>query len=156
MKGKESVLTMLNRLLSEELTAINQYIVHSEMCDNWGYPRLHTVHEKRAIDEMRHAERLIGRILFLEGVPVVSQYGAIHIGETVEKQLRNDCQAELEAIQEYNEAIRLASEQGDHGTREILEDILEDEERHLDWLEAQQDQIAQMGLGPWLAEQVRD
>ncbi|MBP7125096.1 bacterioferritin [Myxococcota bacterium] len=156
MKGNEQVLAMLNRLLSEELTAINQYMVHSEMCDNWGYPRLHKVHEKRAIDEMRHAERLIARILFLEGVPVVTRYGAIHIGESAEKQLRNDCQAEVEAIQEYNEAIRLAGDQGDHGTREILEDILKDEEAHLDWLEAQLDQISQMGLAPWLAEQVRD
>lgn len=156
MKGNERVIEVLNDLLSDELTAINEYIVHSEMCDNWGYPRLHGAHEKRAIDEMRHAERLIGRILFLEGTPVVNRYGPIHIGDTAEKQIRNDLEAEVQAIAAYNQAIRLASEVGDHGTREILEDILEDEERHLDWLEAQRDQIAQMGLALWLSEQTRE
>lgn len=156
MKGDKKVIAVLNDLLSDELTAINEYMVHSEMCDNWGYARLHKAIERRAIDEMKHAEKLIGRILFLEGTPIVSKYGPIHIGDTVAKQVDNDLSAEVGAIKAYNDAVKLTGEKGDNGTREMLEDILKDEERHLDWLEAQRDQIAQMGLGPWLAEQVRE
>ncbi|MCS7247568.1 MAG: bacterioferritin [Anaerolineales bacterium] len=153
MKGNEKIIETLNALLAEELAAINQYMVHSEMCANWRYERLHEVNEKRAIDEMRHAEKLIARILFLEGMPIVSQLGKIHIGATVEDQLRNDKEAETEAVKMYNDAIRQAIELEDGGTRELLEDILEDEENHLDWLEAQLEQIAQMGIQVYLGEQ---
>jgi bacterioferritin len=154
MKGNPKIIEMLNTQLSDELTAINQYMVHSEMFDNWGYGRLHKMTEKRAIDEMKHAEKLIGRILFLEGVPIVSKLLAIHIGAEVPEQIKNDWTAEEGAIKTYNAAIKLASELGDNGTRELLEDILKDEESHIDWLEAQQDQIKQMELKNYLVEQL--
>lgn len=153
MKGNEKILQRLNELLADELTAINQYIVHSEMCANWGYEKLHEANEKRAIDEMRHAEKLIGRIIFLEGKPIVSQLNKIHIGEDVEKQLKSDWEAESGAIKMYNDSIRLAVELGDNGSRDLLEEILEDEENHIDWIEAQLDQIDQMGLQVYLGEQ---
>ena len=154
MKGDKSLIEMLNRLLMDELTAINQYMVHSEMCDNWGYERLHKAAEKRAIDEMHHAEKLIGRILFLEGRPIVSNLAKITIGAEVETQHNNDWAAEAGAVKVYNEGIRLAVELADNGTRELLEAILKDEEAHVDWLEAQLDQIKQMGIQNYLVEQV--
>jgi len=156
MKGNKRMLTKLNDLLSDELTAISQYMVHSEMCDNWGYQRLHEQVEKRAIDEMKHAEKLIARILFLEGIPIVSKLKAMHIGADVDKQLKNDWNAEAEAIKSYNDGIRLAVEGEDNGTRELLESILKDEENHIDWLEAQADQVGQMGIENYLAEQIRE
>ena len=156
MKGDPKVISVLNSLLAEELTAINQYIVHGEMNDNWGYKRLHEAVEKRAIDEMKHGESLIARILFLEGTPIVSEENKIFIGETVEQQFKNDLQAELDAIRSYNEGIRLAREAGDNGTEQLLKQILKDEEAHLDWLEAQQDQIAQIGIQNYLAAQVKE
>jgi bacterioferritin len=124
------------------------------MCDDWGYGKLHEAIETRAITEMRHAESLIGRILFLEGTPIVSNLNAIHIGADVEKQHRNDLQAEHDAVQQYNEGIRLAVEVGDNGTRELLESILKDEEDHTDWLESQLDQIEQLGIQNYLVEQI--
>jgi bacterioferritin len=154
VKGNDKVIERLNVLLVEELTAINQYMVHSEMCANWGYERLHQANEKRAIEEMKHAEKLIGRIIFLEGQPVVSQLNVLHIGNDVSTQLNNDRSAEEGAVRMYNDSIRLASESGDNGTREMLEDILEDEEDHIDWLEAQLDQIKQMGLENYLLGQL--
>jgi bacterioferritin len=154
MKGKPKLIERLNELLADELTAINQYMVHSEMCDNWGYEKLHKAIEKRAIEEMRHAEKLIGRVLFLEGLPVVNKLNVVKIGPDIEKQLRNDQAAETGAIAFYNESIRLAAELGDNGTRELLESILKEEEAHIDWLEAQLDQIGQMGLANYLVEQV--
>ena len=154
MKGNEKIIQALNARLSEELTAINQYFVHAEMCDDWGYEELHEAVEARAIEEMKHAEKLIARILFLEGRPIVSNLGDIHIGADVETQHKNDRQAEFEAIQAYNDSIRLAVEVGDNGTRELLESILRDEETHIDWLEAQLDQIAQMGIQNYLVEQL--
>lgn len=153
MKGDPRIIERLNARLAEELTAINQYMVHSEMCANWGYERLHQAIEKRAIDEMRHAEKLIGRILFLEGTPVVSNLKQIHVGDVVKKQHENDLVAERDAIRAYNEDIALAAEVGDHGTRELLTSILQDEENHLDWLEMQLDQIQQMGPENYLARQ---
>lgn len=153
MKGNDKLIAALNGLLADELTAINQYIVHSEMCANWGYSKLHEVIEKRAIDEMKHAEKHIARILFLEGTPTVSALNPITIGSIVEKQLNNDHVAEQGAIVAYNKAIALAVEVADNGTREMLESILTDEEAHIDWLEAQLDQIKQMGLAAYLAEQ---
>ena len=154
MKGNDKIIEKLNALLSDELAAINQYMVHSEMCVNWGYERLHKAAEKRAIDEMKHAEKLIGRILFLEGRPIVSNLAKITIGAEVEAQHKHDWAAEDGAIKAYNEGIRLAVEIGDNGTRELFESTLKDEEAHIDWLEAQLEQIQQMGLQNYLGEQV--
>jgi bacterioferritin len=154
MKGNQLVIESLNGLLADELTAINQYMVHSEMCANWGYGKLHEKAEKRAIEEMRHAEKLIGRLLFLEGTPVVSELNKIHIGAEVEAQHKSDWMAETDAVRAYNEAIQRAVEEKDNGTRELLEKILKDEEEHLDWLEAQLDQIKQMGIQNYLVEQI--
>ena len=155
MKGSEKIISMLNEFLADELTAINQYIVHSEMCANWDYGKLHEKTEKRAIDEMKHAEKLIARILFLEGVPTVSNLRKMNIGATVEAQLKNDKAGEADAIRAYNEGIRLCLELGDNGSRELIDANLHDEEDHLDWLEAQLDQIAQIGIQNYLAEQIR-
>ena len=154
MKGDPKVLDRLNDLLSDELTATNQYMVHSEMCDNWKYERLHKAVESRAITEMKHAEKLIARILFLEGKPIVSNLKKISIGDNVESQLRNDLDAENTAVKAYNDAIRICVDVGDNGTREMLDDILEQEEEHVDWIEAQLDQIEQMGVQNYLVEQI--
>jgi bacterioferritin len=151
MKGNEKIIERLNALLADELTAVSQYMVHSEMCANWGYERLHKAVEKRAIDEMKHAEKLV---IFLEGKPIVTNLNKINIGPEVEAQIKNDWAAEDGAVKAYNEGIRLAVEVGDNGTRELLESILKDEEAHIDWLEAQLDQIKQMGIQNYLVEQV--
>ncbi|GER80403.1 MAG: bacterioferritin [Anaerolineaceae bacterium] len=153
MKGNEKIIALLNEFLADELTAISQYIVHSEMCANWGYEKLHDKSEKRAIDEMKHAEKLIARILFLEGIPIVSNLKKMNIGSTVEEQLRNDLAAEIAAARDYNEGIRLCLELGDNGSRELIDANLKDEEEHLDWLETQLDQIGQMGLQNYLLGQ---
>lgn len=150
MKGHQQMIDKLNEILASELSAINQYMVHSEMCEDWGFGSLHEDVEGRAIMEMKHAEQLIGRILFLEGDPIVSDLDEILIGQKVESQIENDLQAELRAVRIYNEGIRLAVELDDNGTRELLESILTDEEEHVDWLEAQQDLIEQMGLSEYL------
>jgi bacterioferritin len=154
MQGDPKIIDLLNTLLADELTAINQYMVHSEMCADWTYEELHEAIEARAIQEMKHAEKLIGRILFLEGTPIVSVLNKIHIGPDVESQHKNDAIAELEAIKDYNKGIRLAVEVGDNGTRELLESILKDEEEHLDWIEAQIELIRQMSIQNYLVEQL--
>jgi len=154
MKGNDKLISTLNALLADELTAINQYMVHSEMCDNWGYEKLHKYFEKRAVEEMKHAEKLIARVLFLEGRPVVSELNRISIGAEVPKMLENDHAAEAGAIKAYNEGIKLAGEVNDFATREILEGILEDEDRHIDDIEELQDQIGQMTLPIFLSTQV--
>lgn len=154
MKGNEKIIECLNDLLADELTAINQYMVHSEMCEDWGYGRLHEAVEGRAITEMRHAEKLIGRIIFLEAKPVVSKLKDLHIGADVEAQLRNDLSSEYGAVAAYNAGVQLAVEVGDNGTRALLESILSDEEDHVDWLESQLDQIEQMGIQNYLVEQI--
>lgn len=154
MKGNEKVIEHLNLRLAEELTAINQYIVHSEMCANWGYERLHKMIEKRAISEMKHAEKLIARILFLDGRPIVSELNKIHIGAEVPKMHSNDLSAEEAAVKGYNESIRLTLDVGDNGTRELLEEILKDEEEHIDEIEAQLDQLKQIGPQNYLVEQI--
>jgi bacterioferritin len=154
MKGKEKILAKLNDLLSDELTAINQYMVHSEMCDNWMYSELHKKIEERAITEMKHAERLIARILFLDGIPVVINLKKINIGADIQKQLENDLAAEYGAVESYNDGIRLAYELADNGSRDLMDSILTDEEDHVDWIEAQLDQIKIMGLQSYLVEQV--
>ncbi len=154
MKGNDRVIAKLNDLLADELAAINQYMVQSEMCDNWGYEKLHKTIEKEAIDEMKHAEKLIARILYLEGTPIVSKLNPIHIGADVPAFFQNNWNAESGAIKAYNDGVRLAVEVGDNGTRDLLESNLKDEEGHIDWIEAQRDQIQQMGIGPYLAEQI--
>ena len=154
MKGNDKIIEKLNFLLADELTAISQYMVQAEMCANWGYKELAEAIEKRAIDEMKHAEKHIGRILFLEGMPVVSELNKMHIGTDVEAHHKNDWESENGAIQAYNDGIKLAVEVGDNGTREMLEGILTDEEGHIDWIEAQLDQIKQMGLQVYLSEQI--
>ena len=156
MKGNEKLLASLNGLLADELTAINQYMVHSEMCDDWGYEKLHKHFEKRAIDEMKHAEKLIGRILFLEGLPTVSKLNKITIGSDVPKQLENDRMAEVGAIKAYNEAIILAGEVKDYATRDFLQQILNDEDDHMDGIEALQSQIEQMTPQVFLTTQVKE
>ena len=155
MKGDARVIEVLADLLSAELTAINQYFVHAEMCENWGYDYLHEVTRSRAIAEMKHAEEIIDRILYFEGAPNVSRYYAIHIGDTVSKMLANDLAAEKDAVERYNRGVAVAREAGDNGTRELLEDILEDEEEHANTLEAHLTQIQQMGLENYLANLVR-
>jgi bacterioferritin len=154
MKGDPKLIETLNVLLADELTAINQYIVHAEMCEDWGYGKLHEGFEKRAIDEMKHAEKLIGRILFLGGSPIVSNLNGIHIGAEVPQQIENDRVAELGAIKSYNDAIILAGELRDYATRDILMQILNDEDSHMDELEELQDQIEQMTLPMFLTTQV--
>jgi bacterioferritin len=156
MKGNEKLLQKLDELLADELTAIVQYVVHAEMCANWGYERLHEKVEKRSIQEMQHAEKLIARIIFLEGSPTVSRLNAVHVGEDVPKQLQRDLAAEMQAVGAYNEAIHLADEVGDAATRTLLEGILKEEDEHVDWLEEQLDQIAQMGLAMYLSGQTRE
>ena len=156
MKGNDRIIETLNMLLADELTAINQYMVHSEMCSNWGYEALHDVIEKRAITEMKHAEMHIARIIFLDGRPIVSNLNPIHIGADVLSQLKNDLAAEQGAVKAYNDAAKLAVEVGDNGTRAMLEGILKDEEDHLDWLETQLDQVEQIGIQIFLSQQIED
>ena len=154
MKGNDKLVTVLNQLLADELTAISQYMVHSEMCDNWGYDKLHKTIEARAIAEMKHAERLIGRILFLEGLPVVSDLRQLMIGADIPKMFASDHKFEEGAIKSYNEGIILAGNLKDYATREILESILKDEDGHVNGIEEIQDQISQMGLQIFLTTQV--
>ena len=155
MKGDERVVKKLDELLSDELTAIMQYVVHSEMCANWGYQRLHQAVENRARQEMHHAETLIARIIFLEGTPTVSRLNQVHVGADVAKQLQSDLEAEVQTNRMYNEAIHLADEANDAATRELLESIVKDEDAHVDWLEEQLDQVAQLGLPLYLSTQTR-
>ena len=153
MKGSPKVIEALNSLLADELTAINQYMVHAEMCDNWGYGKLHETIQKRAVDEMKHAEKLIGRIIFLEGIPIVSNLRPLHVGADVPKMFANDHVAESDAIKSYNSFILICGDEKDYATREILEGILNDEDRHIDHIEAIQDQISQMGIQVFLSTQ---
>jgi len=153
MKGNEKLLTVLNELLADELTAISQYMVHSEMCDNWGYDKLHKAIEKQAMDEMHHAEWLIQRIIFLEGAPVVAKLNPIQIGKSVPDMIGNDRDAEQAAVRAYNAAIRLAHEVDDQASVDLLTNILKMEEGHVDWAEKQRAQVEQMGLENYLSNQ---
>jgi bacterioferritin len=153
MKGNKKVLTAMNSLLADELTAINQYMLHSEMCENWGYNKLHASIKKQAIDEMHHAEWLIERIIFFDGAPTVSILNAINIGKTVSEIISNDKDSELSAVHSYNVAIKLAREVDDQGTVDLLTRILKMEEGHVDWAEIQNAQIEQMGMENYLASQ---
>jgi len=155
MKGNDKLISTLNALLSDELTAINQYIVHAEMCEDWGFGKLHDKFKKRAIDEMKHAEQLIGRILFLDGTPIVGVLGNINIGSEIPDQVENDRLAEVGAIKAYNDAIVLAEEVRDYATRDILAAILADEDAHMDEIEELQDQIEKMTLPIFLTIQTK-
>lgn len=154
MKGDPKIIDKLNYLLEGELTAINQYMLHAEMCEDWGYDKLHENFEKRAITEMHHAEKLMGRILFLGGKPIVSKLDKMNIGETVPQQVGNDHDMELQTVKDYNDAIKLAGDLGDYATRDVLKDILMDEDAHVDELEELQDQMEQMSLQIFLSTQV--
>ena len=153
MKGNSKLIDALNGLLASELTAINQYMVHAEMCEDWGYGKLSKIIKHRAIVEMKHAEKLIERILFLEGIPVVSVLNKINIGKNVEEMIKKDHEAEAVAIKEYNDAIIVAAEAKDYATRKILQEILKDEDSHIDTIEEQQDQIDQMSIQNFLMTQ---
>ncbi len=148
------VIEVLNDVLTAELTAINQYFIHSEMCENWGYERLHKHIRKESIDEMKHAESLMERILYLDGIPNVQRLGKINIGETVQEQLEVDLALELEALPRLNRGIEVCKEAGDNGSRLLLEEILASEEEHVDWLEAQLELIAQVGISNYLSQQI--
>ena len=153
MKGNEKLLTVLNSLLADELTVINQYMVHSEICKNWGYGKLHMAIRKQAMDEMNHAEWLIERIIFFEGLPTVSNLNTIMIGKTVSEIISNDYGDELDVVNDYNDAIKLAHEVDDQGSVELLTKILKMEEGHVDWAEIQRSQIEQMGMENYLVTQ---
>jgi bacterioferritin len=155
VKGNPKVIEVLNQQLKAELTAINQYFLHAEMCENWGYERLAKLIRKESIEEMVHAEKLIERILFLDATPNMSDYFKINIGSTVEQQFTNDVRLEYDAVKRLNAGIRLCVETGDNGSRELLEDILEDEEHHIDWLEAQLHALGEVGAQNYLAEQLK-
>ncbi len=156
MKGNKKLIEALNEILTGELTAINQYFVHAKMCKNWGFKRLADKSREESIGEMKHADELIERILFLEGVPNLQRLSKVRVGETVAEQLRLDLALEMEAIPNLNKAIAQAVAAGDNGTRDLLEEILESEEGHVDWLEAQLELIKQVGEQNYLAQQIRD
>jgi bacterioferritin len=153
MKGSKKLLVVLNSLLADELTVVNQYMVHSEMCENWGYNKLHMAIRKQAIDEMHHAEWLIERIIFFEGAPTVSKLNPIKIGKTVSEMISYDHDDELKVVRDYNEAIELGREVKDQGSVDLLTKILKMEEGHVDWAEIQRAQIEQMGIENYLVNQ---
>ena len=155
MRGHEQILSLLNDVLTAELTAINQYFIHARMCENWGYERLWKKIREESIGEMKHADELIARILFLEGVPNVQRLGKVNVGQTVPEQLRIDLELEKAAIQMLNGGIEQARALGDNGTRDLLEHILEGEEEHVNWIEAQLELIGQVGEGNYLAQQIK-
>ena len=155
MKGDADVINLLNEVLTAELTAINQYFIHAMMCRNWRYDRLAKHAHEESIGEMKHAEELIERVLFLEGVPNVQRLGKINIGETVPEIMKSDYALEREALPRLNQGIETCRELGDNNSRHLLEEILEDEEEHVDWLEAQLSLIEQVGAQNYLAEQIK-
>jgi len=154
MKGDRKIIDILNDVLTAELTAINQYFVHGEMCENWGYLRLHHAIRQHSIGEMKHAEEVIERILFLEGIPNMQRLGKINIGENVPEQMKIDLALEMDAVKRLNEGIEQCRELDDNNTRHLLEEILEDEEEHIDWIEAQIALIEQVGAQNYLAQQI--
>jgi bacterioferritin len=155
MKGNDEVLTLLNNLLTNELTAINQYFVHAKMCANWGFERLASKVREESIDEMRHADQVISRILFLEGVPNLQRYNKLHVGETVKEQLESDLQLEYAAIGFLNQGIDVARKVGDNATEDLFTRILVGEEQHADWLETQLELFRQVGEQNYLAQQMK-
>lgn len=154
MRGNDKVIATLNEMLKEELTAINQYFVHAEMCENWGYKKLSGFIKKQSIDEMKHAEALMERILFLDGTPRMAEVLPLKIGQSVKNQFENDLALEVGAVASYNNAIKLAVEQGDNGSRELFTRLLKDEESHADWLETQLGLIKEMGYEKYLSMQM--
>jgi bacterioferritin len=156
MRGQDRVITALNDVLTAELTAVNQYFVHARMCENWGYARLWKKVRAESIDEMKHADVLIARILYLEGVPNLQRLGKVNVGQTVPEQFRLDLEVEKAAVTTLNAAIELCRSLGDNGSRELLEGILLAEEEHANWLEAQLTLIAQAGEANYLAQQIRE
>jgi bacterioferritin len=156
MKGKPEVLEVLAEMLKEELGAINQYMLHAEMCSNWGYKRLYAHIKKESINEMKHAEELIERILFLEGMPNLGELPKLNIGKDVKQQFQNDLALEKSAVADYNKAIATCRKVGDNATADILETILEDEEEHVDFIEEQLGLIDQLGLQNYLAQQMKE
>jgi bacterioferritin len=154
MRGNDKVIAYLNEALKAELTAINQYFLHAEMMENWGYHRLADYTRKESIDEMRHAEALMERILFLDGMPQMSELFQLRIGQNIKSQLENDLALEMEAVPRLNAAIKTSVEVGDNTSRELFEKILTDEEHHIDWLEAQLYMIKEVGLDNYLAQQI--
>jgi bacterioferritin len=154
LKGGPEIVAVLNEILAAELAAINQYFLHAKMCGNWGFAKLAARLRHESIDEMKHADQLIERILYLGGLPNVQRLGRIRIGETVPEILASDTALEHEAIPRLNQAVALCAAHGDNGTRALLEQILVSEEEHLDWLEAQQELIQQVGLQGYLAQQI--
>ena len=156
MKGDPKVIEVLSQVLKAELTAINQYFLHAEMCENWGYEKLAKHTRKESIEEMQHAEKLMEHILYLDGTPNMSDYFKINIGQNVKAQLENDVQVEYDAVKRLNDGIATCVKAGDNGSRELLEDILVDEEEHIDWLEAQLHSIKEMGIENYLAQQLHD
>ena len=156
MKGHDQIIALLNDVLTAELTAINQYFIHARMCENWGYARLWKKIREESIGEMKHADRLIVRILYLEGVPNLQRLGKVNVGETVPEQLTLDLAVEAAAIKALNAGIELARSLGDNGTRELLENLLTAEEEHANWIEAQQTLIRQAGEANYLAQQIKE
>ncbi|MGH9212077.1 MAG: bacterioferritin [Acidimicrobiales bacterium] len=156
MQGHPEIIELLNDVLTAELTAVNQYFGHAKMQDNWGYEHLaeHTKHE--SIDEMRHADEVIERILYLDGIPNLQRLGSVRLGENVVEQLRLDLELERDAVQRFNAGVTKAVELGDNGTRELLEKMLVSEEDHLDWLETQLNLVDELGPQLYLSQQVRD
>ena len=156
MKGDAKVIDFLNQVLKAELTAINQYFLHAEMCENWGYERLAKKVKKESIEEMVHAEKCMERILYLDGTPNMTDYFKINIGASVEAQFKNDLQLEYDAVKRLNDGIKLCTAANDGGSRELAEKILSDEEHHIDWLEAQMHAIGEMGIQNYLAQQLNE
>ena len=156
MKGNPKVIALLNMALKEELTAINQYFLHAEMCENWKYSKLGDYIKKQSIDEMRHAETLIERILFLDGTPNLTELMQLSVGKDVKQQLENDLKLELAAVTMYNDAVKVARDEGDNSSRELFERLVKDEEEHVDWLEAQLHQIKELGYERYLSQQIRE
>ncbi|MFZ0705061.1 MAG: bacterioferritin [Candidatus Korobacteraceae bacterium] len=155
MKGDKNVIAFLNEVLKAELTAINQYFLHSEMCENWGYERMAKLIKKESIEEMVHAEKLMERILYLDGTPNMSDYFKINVGATVLEQIKNDLELEYGAVKRLNDGIQLCLKMNDGGSRELAEKILSDEEHHIDWLEGQLHAISEMGIQNYLAQQLK-
>ena len=156
MQGNPKVIALLNEALHEELTAINQYFVHAEMCDNWRYDRLGEHIKKTSIEEMKHAEALIERLLFLDATPSMTEPMQLTIGQNVQAQMESDLNLEIGAVALYNRAIQVSTEEGDNGSRELFERLLKIEDTHVDWLEAQLHQIQEIGYERYLSQQVRD
>lgn len=154
MKGDQRVIDCLNQVLKAELTAINQYFLHAEMLNNWGYQKLYGYVRHESIDEMKHAEKVMERILFLDGMPIMHELFPLRIGKTVKEQYENDLALELEALPRLNAAIKVATEAGDNGSRDLFESILTDEEEHVDWLEAQLHLMREVGVENYLAQQI--